>query len=134
MSGWTETELAQIGATEELRIASRRRDGSLRRDVIIWVVRSGNDLYVRSAYGAANPWYRGAVSSGLGRITAGTLERDVVFGTVVGADASDAGGDVHKAIDAAYHAKYDRHGAAVVGTVVGPDAAPNTIRLAPATD
>jgi hypothetical protein len=126
MSGWTTSELEQIGTTEELRIASRRRDGSLRRDVIIWVVRAGDELYVRSAYGAANPWYRGAVSSGSGRIKAGQLERDVVF--------AEAAGDAHEAIDAAYHAKYDRHGPVIVGTVVGPDAAPNTIRLVPATE
>jgi hypothetical protein len=31
--------------------------------------------------------------------------------------------------DAAYHAKYDRHGPAIVGTVVGDKAAPVTIRL-----
>ena len=124
MSGWTETDLEHIGNTEELRIASRRPDGSLRRDVIIWVVRAGDDLYVRSAYGPANPWYRGAVSSGSGHITAGEFEGDVVFAAV------DA--DAHGAIDAAYHAKYDRHGPAIVGTVVGPEAAPHTIRLVPA--
>jgi hypothetical protein len=126
MSGWNETELAHIGNTEELRIASRRRDGSLRRDVIIWVVRAGDELYVRSAYGPANPWYRGAISSGSGRITAGEVTRDVVF--------AEAAADAHNAIDAAYHAKYDRHGPAIVGTVVGPEAAPNTIRLVPAAD
>jgi hypothetical protein len=126
MTGWNETELAHIGGTEELRIASRRPDGTLRRDVIIWVVRAGDELYVRSAYGSANPWYRGAISSGTGRIKAGELEVDVVFAT-----ASD---DAAESIDAAYHAKYDRHGPAIVGTVVGPDAAPNTIRLVPATD
>jgi hypothetical protein len=126
MSGWTESELEHIGSTEELRIASRRRDGSLRRDVIIWVVRAGDDLYVRSAYGPANPWYRGAVSSGSGHIKAGALERDVVF--------AEADSSAHDSIDAAYHAKYDRHGPAIVGTVVGPEAAPNTIRLVPAAE
>ena len=39
--------------------------------------------------------------------------------------------DTHEALDAAYHAKYDRHGPRIVGTVVGPDAAAVTIRLVP---
>ena len=30
MTGWTSDELARIGTAEELRIASRRRDGTLR--------------------------------------------------------------------------------------------------------
>ena len=48
MSEWTGDELSSIGTAEVLRIASRRRDGSLRTPVMIWVVRVGDDLYVRS--------------------------------------------------------------------------------------
>ncbi len=36
------------------------------------------------------------------------------------------------AIDAAYHAKYDRYGPQIVGTVTGPSAAAVTLRPAPA--
>lgn len=36
---------------------------------------------------------------------------------------------VHGEIDAAYHAKYDRHGPEIVGTVVGRKAEEVTIRL-----
>jgi hypothetical protein len=93
----------------------------------MWVVRAGDDVYVRSAYGADNPWYRRAKASGTGRIRAGGIERDVAF-----ADAeADAG--VHPAIDAAYHAKYDRYGPAIVGSVVGDKAVPVTVRLVPAS-
>jgi hypothetical protein len=49
------------------------------------------------------------------------VERDVVFGDA--APAAQAG------IDAAYHAKYDRYGPAIVNSVVGPGVAPVTIRL-----
>jgi hypothetical protein len=38
---------------------------------------------------------------------------------------------VHAGIDAAYHAKYDRYGPAIVGTVVGPEAEAVTIKLVP---
>lgn len=37
----------------------------------------------------------------------------------------------HAAVDDAYHAKYDRYGPGIVGSVVGPDAEAVTIRLVP---
>lgn len=79
MSGWTTDELARIDRVDELGIASRRPDGSLRRFITIWFVRLGNDLYVRSAHGYSNPWFQRALASGEGRIRAGSLERDVAF-------------------------------------------------------
>ena len=46
---WTEAELTKIGDAEELQISSYRRDGTARPYVTIWVVRTDNQLYVRSA-------------------------------------------------------------------------------------
>ena len=123
MSAWTADELARIGKATELQIASRRRDGSLRPFVTIWVVRSGDDLYVRSAYGYENGWFQRALSSGEGRIRAAGLERDVTFEE----PGSAVDGDLH----AAYHAKYDRYGPSIVGTVVSLEAARSTLRLIP---
>src|SRR4051794_32988976 len=123
MSTWTNDELGRIGGAEELQLASSRPDGTLRPDVTMWVVRAGDDLYVRSAHGPDNPWFRRARASGTGRISAGGLERDVTF--------ADADPGVHAAIDAAYHAKYDRYGPRIVGSVVGPAAAAVTLRLVP---
>ena len=125
MAGWTNDELERVGGAEELQVASLRADGSLRPFVTIWTVRSGDDLYVRSAYGTENPWFRRAVASGSGRIRAGGVELDVTF--------ARAEPDAHAGIDAAYHAKYDRHGPAIVNTVVGDRAAAATIRLVPKT-
>ena len=48
MAGWTNEELEKIAAADELELASTRSDGSLRKPVTIWVVRYGDDLYVRS--------------------------------------------------------------------------------------
>lgn len=124
MTNWTDEELSRVGEAEELRLASQRPDGTLRPYVTMWVVRVGDELYVRSAYGPNNPWYRRAKASGVGRIRAGGVERDVTFAE---ADA----GSVHDAIDAAYHAKYDRYGPRIVGTVVGPQAEAVTVRLVP---
>ena len=47
---------------------------------------------------------------------------------------AEATPDVQPAIDAAYHEKYDRYGANIVGHVTGPDARPVTVRLVPAED
>ena len=123
MAAWTEEELERVGEAEELQLASERADGSLRPYVTMWVVRAGDELYVRSAYGPNNPWFRRAKASGVGRIRAGGLERDVAF--------ADPIADVHAAIDDAYHAKYDRHGPRIVGTVVGPETHAVTILLMP---
>lgn len=123
MKTWTGDELSRIGGAEILRIASVRPDGTLRPYVTIWVVRVGENLYVRSAYGPNNPWFSRAQASRAGRIRVGGLERDVMF--------AEPDPEVHADIDAAYHAKYDRHGPAIVGTVVGDDKAHVTIRLVP---
>jgi hypothetical protein len=66
MTAWTADELARIGRATELDIASRRPDGTLRPFVTIWVVCVGDDVYVRSAYGYANPWFQRALASGEG--------------------------------------------------------------------
>jgi hypothetical protein len=79
MSAWTSDELSRIGAAEELQLASVRGDGTLRPYVTMWVVRADDDLYVRSAYGSNNPWFRRAKASGAGRIRAGGLERAVTI-------------------------------------------------------
>ena len=121
---WPEQELRRIGDAEEVELASRRSDGTLRPYVTMWVVSAGGQLYVRSAYGPQNPWYRRAQASGAGRIRAGGIERDVRF--------AETASDVQDDIDAAYHAKYDRYGPQIVGSVTGPEAHRVTVRLQPA--
>ncbi len=123
MSTWPPEELQRIGAAEEIGLASRRPDGSLRPYVTMWIVWADGGLYVRSAYGPDNPWYRRAAASGAGRIRAGGIERDVSF--------AQASPEIQDDIDAAYHAKYDRYGPQIVGSVVGPAAAAVTLQVRP---
>jgi hypothetical protein len=123
VTAWTTEELAVIGQTDEVQIASYRPDGTLRPYVTIWAVRVGDAVFVRSAYGPANPWFRRALASGTGRLRIGAVERDV---TVEVPDAA-----VHVEVDAAYHAKYDRYGRGIVGTVVGEKVVEVTLRLVP---
>lgn len=122
-STWGDEELDRIGRAEELQLATRRTDGTLRTFTTMWVVRADGELYVRSAGGPQRPWFRHAQAAQDGRIRAG--------GSEVGVRFTDAAPDAQTAIDAAYHAKYDRYGATIVGHVTGPDAYPVTIRLVP---
>ena len=59
MIGWTGEELSKIGTAEELRIRPLRRNGTLRNPTTIWVVRHGEDLYVRPVNGRTSGWFRG---------------------------------------------------------------------------
>jgi hypothetical protein len=99
---WANEELDRIGAAEELRIASLRRDGTLRKPVIIWVVRVGDDLYVRCVNGREGAWFRGVQTRYEGRIWAGGVEKDVTF-----FEESDP--DINAKIDEAYLSKYQRY-------------------------
>ena len=121
MTSWTADELDRIGRADELRIASRRPDGSLRPYVTIWTVRSGDDIYVRSAHGWDNPWFQRALHSDAGRIQAGGVERDVAF--------EPTGPDLTTALHAAYHAEVRpvravdrRHGGLAGGCPIDPPA------------
>jgi hypothetical protein len=120
---WTDDELERVGDAEELQLASRRPDGTLRKFITMWVARDGDDLYVRSAYGPDNPWYRRALASGEGRIRAGGVERDTDFEHV----AEDS--PVHTNLDEVYREKYRSHGARIVNTVMGEHVHGLTIRL-----
>lgn len=124
MTTWTDNELARIGAAEELQIASLRRDGTLRQPVTIWVVRIGDELYVRSVNGRTSAWFRGAQSRYEGHIQAGGVQKDVAF-----LEMDNPG--LNEQIDAAYRAKYRRYAANIVNSIVSPAARAATIKLVP---
>lgn len=122
MSDWTNEELERIAAADELQLASVRRDGTLRKPVTIWVVRHGDDLYVRSVYGRTSSWFRGVQDRHDGHVRAGGIDKDIVFVEV---------SDVNNEIDAAYRAKYSRYDANLVEPMASPEARATTIRLVP---
>jgi hypothetical protein len=123
MSSWNPNELRAIGDAEELEIASARRDGTMRPFVTIWHVAVAGQLYVRSAYGPENGWFRRAAASGTGRIRAGGIERDVAFDVAPGID--------HRDLDDAYRRKYAHQPPQYVAPVVGDIAATATLRVSP---
>jgi hypothetical protein len=123
MTAWTSDELNKIGTAEELRIASLRRDGTLRKPVIIWVVRVDNDLYVRCVNGRAGAWFRGVLTRHEGRIWAGGVEKDFTF-------VEETKPDINDKIDEAYLTKYGRY-PQYVDPMVTPEVRATTIKLVP---
>ena len=123
MSVWTKGELDKIAAADELEIASLRRDGTLREPVTVWVVRHGDDLYVRSVKGPTGAWFRGTQARHEGHIRAGGVDRDVTF--------MDSGATLTDEIDREYRTKYRRYAANIVNSVLTPRARSATLRLAP---
>jgi hypothetical protein len=124
MSAWTGEDLNRIGTAEELQIALRRRDGTLRKPVTIWVVRLSDDLYVRSVNGRNGSWFRGTQVRHEGRIRAGGVEKNVTF-------VEEADSDINAQIDAAYRTKYRRYATNIVNSILTPGARSATIKLVP---
>jgi hypothetical protein len=122
MPGWTEDELRRIGGAQEMDIAPVRRNGDLRRPTPIWVVRAGNDLYVRAAYGANQGWHGVARTSHQAQIRAAGISKDV---TVEDADPSRL-----DEVDAAYREKYGRY-ASIVDSITDAEHRVTTLQLTP---
>jgi hypothetical protein len=121
---WTSDELAKIGREEEIQIASRRRDGSLRDAVTVWAVRRGAGVYVRSAVKGRNAaWFRGVKGTHEGRISAGSVEKDVGFEEI------DHGIDAD--VDAAYRTKYSRYAGRILDSVLTAEARATTLKILP---
>ena len=123
MSAWTGDELAAFAAAEEAQIAPRRPDGTLRKPVTVWVVRVGDDLYVRSVRGREGAWFGGIQETHSGQIRAGRVEKDVSF--------VDADTDTANEVDKAYRAKYRRYAGRILNSVLTPEAWVATMRLLP---
>ena len=92
----------------------------------MWVVRVGDDLYVRAVKGRTGPWFRGTQSRHAGRIRSGGVEKEVTF-----VEAPDS--PHHKEIDAAYRAKYSHYPKSYTDACLTPEAQAATIKLVPRT-
>jgi len=99
-----------------------RGDGTLRRPVTMWVVRVGDDVYVRSVNGRDSSWFRGALTRHQARISAGGVDKDV--------ELVETDGDP-EAIDAAYAAKYGHRYPTIVPSIVAPQPRAATLQLVP---
>jgi hypothetical protein len=123
MSKWTGDQLDKVGKAEEVQVASVRRNGAVGKPVTVWVVRHGDDLYLRSVKGPSGHWFGGTQERHEGRIGAGGVQYDVTF--------VDAAHDVEADVDAAYRAKYRRYAGSILNSVLTPEARSTTIELVP---
>ncbi len=124
MSAWTETELNVLNAADELELTALRKDGTLRKPVIIWMVRIADEIYVRSVNGRSSAWFRGVAVMHEGRVSAGGISKEVAF-----VEVNEAA--LQTQISAAYRAKYHRYPVAYVDHVTGPGALSATLKLVP---
>lgn len=123
MSNWTSGELDTLGNATELRISTRRPDGTLRPPVPVWVVRAGDDVYVRSYKGAEGAWFRHVSRQGSAHVRVAGFDRNVT--------AEPAGQSLRSRVDAAYRAKYASYGRSYVTAMTSETAADTTLRLTP---
>ena len=121
MRTWTQDELRKIDGATELRVASQRADGTLRPYVTIWHTTVDDALYIRSAHGPDNGWFKRAKHAGVGRIDAGGVSKAVTF------ELADPA--VRSNLDAALHSKYDRFGPTPVGAITGDDVLETTLKV-----
>jgi len=118
---WTPDQLQRIDGSDELEIASRRADGTLRPFMPIWVVRVDDQVYVRTWYRRDTGWFGHALRSRRAHIRVPDLEADVTI-----EDIGDAATQVTADVDAAYRTKYGRGGA---DSMVTATAAATTLQL-----
>ena len=123
MTRWTNEEIDKIGTAEELEIASLGIDGTLTKSVTIWVVRHGDDIYVRSVNGRTAAWFRGTQVRREGRIVAGGVAKDVTF--------VDAEPEINEKLDGAYRTKYRHYAATIVDSIMTPKARSTTMKVVP---
>jgi hypothetical protein len=122
MTAWKNTgDFEGFANAEEITIATRKQDGTLRTPRIIWVVRIGDDLYARSVNGRDAAWFRGVQSRHEGEIRTGNLSQDVSLVEV---------NDLNDEIDAAYWDKYRQY-PTIDPSIVRAEAQAATLRVDP---
>jgi hypothetical protein len=125
MMSWTHHELERIGAADVLQLATFKEDGTLRKPIVIGVVRVGDELYVRAYRGHETAWFRHTQRRPEGRIVAGGVTKDVTF---VDASSDEA---LNNKIDAAYQSKYQRYSPTKVDPMLAPQVRATTLKLVP---
>ena len=121
---WPAEALQRIVKAEELEIAARRTDGTLRRWVPIWVVGVGGRIYVRTWHRRDTGWFGQVLDSRRARIRVPGLEADVAVEDIGKGEAA-----LRADVDAAYRTKYGRYGATTVDRMLTDEAAAATLGL-----
>ena len=126
MTTWSQNDLDRLGGDSEVAVSSVRHDGSLSRTRTVWIVRVGDQLYLRSVNGPDAAWYRFTRTFHQGRIEARGVARDVTWIDVNATEQPD----VDPAVDAEYARKYQGSTAAIAH-INSPLARTTTMRIEP---
>lgn len=124
MTTWDAPAHAAVTGPEEVRIVTRRCDGSLRRPRIIWIVPVDDRVFIRSANGRGADWFRRALATGEGQILAGGATYEIAFGEAADADLPD--------VDEGYRRKYGRRYASIVEDLLDAGPRDATLEIRPA--
>jgi len=125
-STWSREQLQRLGASDELEIAVRRADGTLRRWVPIWVVCVDEHVFVRTWHRRSNGWFGDVLRSQRARIRVADVRADVTV-----TDVSENSTDLRAGIDNAYLSKYSHYGHTTVDRMVSDAASAATLWLIP---
>lgn len=117
---WTPEELQLIRDTDEVRVSSRRADGTITHGNTIWAVAVGSSAFVRSTDGPQKLWFRNARARGNGYLHLAGEQISVRFADAAAADQDE--------IEAAYRTKYRQRPAYNVNRAAGSRA---TLELVP---
>lgn len=123
MGNWNASDLDDIVAADDLKVAPFREDGrTYGTPTWVWCVSVQGALYARPWNGASSRWYRAAMKQGAGRIVAAGRTFDVRF--------SPADGELTGMIDDAYRAKYE--GKEYLPDMIGQGPRSAGVRIEPA--
>jgi hypothetical protein len=125
-AAWTPEQLDRIDTANELQIAVRREDGTLRRRLPVWVVRIEDTVYVRTWHRRDTGWFGHVLRTRRAHIRVPGVEVDVAVEEV-----GDGPTGLRAAVDAAYRVKYGRYGRSSLDAMVADAAAASTLRLVP---
>ena len=126
MTTWSQDDLDRLGGAREVEVSSVHRDGSLSRARTVWIVRVGDQLYLRSVNGPDGAWYRLTRAFHQGRIEARGVARDVTWIDVNATEQPD----VDPAVDAEYARKY-QGATSAIAHITSPLARTTTMRVEP---
>ena len=126
MTPWTPAQLTALGPAPQAFLSAREPDGTLSAPAPVWIARVYDELYVRSIYGANDPFFRRAIGTGRASLLAGKAQHEVLFEQL---DVTPAEFTV---VDAGFRAKYAVSPPAIMGAVAGGLSAQATLRIVPA--
>jgi hypothetical protein len=124
MPGFSSEDLQTLATTFEVDIEPTRKDGTLGRRKIIWIVVDGDQAYIRSVRGAAGAWYKAGRTSGAANLHTGSTSWPVTLTLVT--DPAEL-----TRVSDALRQKYERRWKQSTAAMLRDEVIPATFRVTP---